>query len=233
MFTRTTSRIWTFAAATALLATVFAARAGGDEPFGLPTVAAPHGRLSITWRGLRQQMQAESYVIARCRALPDACTSVTALKFIAIAEQGRTHEGLARIGRINREVNLAIRALSTAAGAPPTKWTSPLETLAAGVGDCKQYAVLKYAALRDLGYPTDDLQLIILAIRSARRSHAVVAARHAGRWHILDNNTLHLLDSRSVDDYRPLFALDHRGVRQFVVPSRPEVAALPCDLAVG
>jgi predicted transglutaminase-like cysteine proteinase len=178
-------------------------------------------------------MQAEGFVIARCRALPDACTSVTALRFIAIVEEGRTHEGLARIGRINRAVNLAIRAVSTVSGAKPTKWTSPLETLAASVGDCKQYAVLKYAALRDLGFAPDDLRLIILTIRSQRRSHAVVAARHAGRWHILDNNTLQLIDSMNAGDYLPLFALDHRGVWQYVPPSRPEVAALPCHPAVG
>ena len=31
-------------------------------------------------------------------------------------------------------------------------WTSPFAALAAGAGDCKQYAVLKYAALQAAGF---------------------------------------------------------------------------------
>ena len=220
--------------AAALLLLGLAAQAELSEPFGLPTVAAPQGRLWITWRELQAQMQTEWPVIARCRAEPDTCTSAAALQFIAIVKEGEHHEGLSRIGRINRAANYSIRQLDTRnPRGVRTRWTSPLDTLAGGAGDCKQYAVVKYAAMREAGYAPDDVRLVILGIRSIRETHAVVVVREAGRWVILDNRTLELVDSRDLRDYLPLFALDHRGVGQFVLPPAPGIAAGPCDKAIG
>ena len=220
--------------AAALLLLGLAAQAELSEPFALPTVAAPQGRLWITWRELQAQMQTERPVIARCRAEPDTCTSAAALQFIAIVKEGEHYKGLSRIGRINRAVNYSIRQFDTARlRGVRTRWTSPLDTLAGGAGDCKQYALVKYAAMRDAGFAPDDLRLVILGIRSIRETHAVVVVREGGRWLILDNRTLELVDSRDLRDYSPLFALDHRGVWQFVLPPAPSIAAGPCDKAIG
>ncbi len=108
-----------------------------------------------------------------------------------------------------------------------TAWTSPLSALAAGVGDCKQYAVLKYAVLEDAGFAPDDLRLVVVRVKSLRNNHAVVAVRHAGQWFILDNRTLAVVESRKLlDYYQPLFMQDDRNGRQFVLPSGPKVAGL-------
>jgi predicted transglutaminase-like cysteine proteinase len=153
------SRILRIAAA--LLLTGFTAQADIAEPFGLATVAAPEGPLWETWRKLQRQIKAEQPVIARCRAEPHACSSPAALRFFAIVDQ--RHEGLARIGHVNRAVNLSIRAINDAEpDETHDEWTSSLVTLAVGAGNCKQYAVVKYAALRDLGYAADDLRLSFL-----------------------------------------------------------------------
>jgi hypothetical protein len=34
-------------------------------------------------------------------------------------------------------------------------------------------------------------------------------------------------------NYTPLFAMDYRGVHQFVLPPGPAIALGPCDKAVG
>ena len=218
----------------ALLLSGLAAQADIREPFGIPTVVAPNGPLWVTWRDLQAKIQSDQAIIARCRAEPDACPSPAARKFIAIVKEGDNHDGLARVGRINRAANFSIRPISaTASDDVNTAWTSPLEALAAGTGDCKQYAVLKYAALSDAGFALDDLRLVIVAVRSQRASHVVVVVRHAGRWFNADNRFLALVESHELSDYSPRFEFDHRGVRQFVLPSSPEVAGLPCDAAAG
>jgi predicted transglutaminase-like cysteine proteinase len=179
-------------------------------------------------------MQMDRAIVARCRKEPETCTSSAAQKFIAIVKEGDRHEGLSRIGRINRAVNFSIERLDTTnPAAVRTRWTSPLDTLSAGVGDCKQYSVLKYAALADAGFAPDDVQIIVLTINSMRQSHAVVAVRHAGRWYILDNRSLAVVESVELRNYLPLFALDRRGVRQFRPPPSPVVAGLPCNRIVG
>ena len=195
------------------------------EPFGLATAAAPESALSQTWRRLESQIEAEQPIIAQCRADPQSCRSAPAAEFIAIVAEGAGYEGLARIGHINRAANLAIRAVRRGAApdAVRAQWTSPLATLAAGAGDCKQFAVLKYAALEDAGLAADDLRIVILQLRARPESHAVVAVREEGRWLILDNRSLALVESSALlRQSAPLYSLDHRGVRQFF--EQPQVA---------
>ncbi|MGZ7132397.1 MAG: hypothetical protein ACXVH6_03335 [Halobacteriota archaeon] len=121
-------------------------RADSDEPFGLPTAVAPTGSLWIVWRQLESELLLDELIVAQCRANLETCTSPAALRFIAIVNEARQYEGDARIAHINRAINLAIRWKEG-----DEKWSSPLAALASGVGDCKSYAVTKYAALGDVG----------------------------------------------------------------------------------
>ncbi len=208
--------------AAALLLLGLTAQAAPNEPFGLVSTPAPQGPLWVTWRSLQSQMRAEQPVIARCRAAPQSCVAAPATKFIAIVAAGAGYQGLARIAHINRAANLAIRQIdSTTLPDYRDKWTSPLATLAAGIGNCKQYAVLKYAVLQDAGFAADDLSIVILKSRTLPQSHAVVALRNEEHWLILDNRSMAIVESRVLlDRYLPLFTLDRRGVRQFT----PQVA---------
>jgi predicted transglutaminase-like cysteine proteinase len=138
------------------------------------------------------------------------------LKLIAssIVELGLQRKGRIRLGWINRAVNMAIRSTSDwAQYGYADFWASPLQTLGNGAGDCEDYAVVKYAALRELGVSPDDLRLVIVQDKKREIGHAVVAVRQENRWLILDNRTMAILDAENVRDYRPLFALDQYGTR--------------------
>ena len=195
-----------------------------DEPFGRPTIVSTEVSLSATWRDLQLQLQSEQRIIAQCRADPQFCTSPAALQFLAIVNAGDQYDGLARIGHINLAVNLAIR--SVRASAVQTAWTSPLDALAAGFGDCKQFALLKYAALADAGLVQNDLRLVVVRIKALKNEpHAMIAVRNQARWSILDSRSSAIVESsKLLDYYEPEFTLDHRGVRQFIQTSSPVVA---------
>ena len=226
-----TMRMATIAFSLLLLCPV--ARAAGDEPFGLSTVAAAKGALSATWQNLQREIQFDQRIVVQCRAEPPSCASPAALRFIAIVNEGNGHAGLARIGHINRAVNLTIGAGGVTTH---SEWSSPLQTLAAGSGDCKQYAVLKYAALMDAGFAAEDLRLVIVRLKQPQNpetktvDHALVTVRNEADWIVLDNRTLAMIESQHVlDRFLPLFSLDHRGVRRFVQPLIGEAAAAPCS----
>jgi len=217
-------------AAAALLLLGLTAQTDIGEPFGLSTVAVSEGPLWVAWRDLQSQMKADQTIVKQCRLDPKSCPSAAALKFIAIVDEGQPYEALARIGHINRAANFAISSFDRTR-ATDDKWTSPLATLASGVGDCKQFSVLKYAALIDAGFAPDDLRVAILNSKLRHDMHAVVAVRNEGRWIILDNRSLSLADSNEIlDRYIPLYVLDHRGVRQFVLPQQMAegIDAAPC-----
>ena len=206
-----------FRAGAVLLLLGLTAQTELQDPFGLPTFVVADGLLPTTWEDLREEIEADRTIIARCRARPEDCSSPAALRFIAIVGEGQLHQGLARIGHINRAVNLSIRGIKNAA---PADWTSPLAALADGAGDCKQHAILKYAALRDVGLPVDSIRIVIVEDKVLHQKHALVAVREEGRWIFLNNHSSILAEGdQMAKRYVPLNVLDHVGVRAFMQPS--------------
>ena len=187
-----------------------------SEPFGLPAMTALPSNVSATWAGLQSRLLAEERTLAACRTDASACPA-TARRFLSIVELGRQRQGRALLGRINRAVNLSIRPMSDwAQYGVEDYWSSPLETLSNGAGDCEDYAIVKYVALRESGIVPDDLRLVIVRDIKDQTNHAVLAVRYEGKWLILDNRTLFMVDAEEVRHYYPLFVLDERGVRTFV-----------------
>jgi predicted transglutaminase-like cysteine proteinase len=190
-----------------------------DEPFGLSSVRAPQGLLWVKWRRVQQQMRAEAPVLATCRNT-EACASAGGRKLAAIIVQAQQRTGRARIDSVNRLVNAAIHYVTDQAlHGVPDLWTPPLATLAAGRGDCEDYAIAKYAALRESGLAESDLRLLIVHDRMTGEDHAVLAARHDGRWLILDNRHNALGEAALLPQLKPLYALAPDGVREFAGPS--------------
>ena len=177
-----------------------------QEPFGL--TATDNGSFAARWRLLQSSIRIEGQILAFCRTNPADCPAAAA-KFGAIVEAAHSRNGLARVGEVNRAVNLAIRPVSDQEqyGAPDI-WASPLMTFGSGAGDCEDYAIAKYVALRDAGMASDDLRLVVVYNRPAHENHMVAAARVEGRWHILDNRTMRLVADDEIADYAPLAVLD-------------------------
>lgn len=200
----------------------------GAEPFGLFAAMLPEGPLPAKWREVGRAVEAERLTLAACRADPDACAA-PARQFLAIVALAASHDGRARLGQINRAINLAIRPVSDLAQhGVDDRWSAPLATLAAGAGDCEDYAIAKLVALREAGVAADDLRLVILRDTAGSEDHAVAAARLDGRWLILDNRTLALVEDDAPVKYRPLFALDAGGAKRLA--AQPAlVAAAPTD----
>jgi predicted transglutaminase-like cysteine proteinase len=189
-----------------------------SEPFGLSAFRAPEGVLWVKWRGVEQDMRAETEQLDRCRDDRSTC-SPAALHFLRLVESAQTKEGRARIEMVNRAVNTAIRYTSDfAQHGVADRWTAPLASLATGRGDCEDYAIAKYAILRAAGMPATDLRLLLVRDRAVRQDHAVLAVRDGGRWLVLDNRHLMLADTSMLPQFTPLFTLDHHGVSLFAAP---------------
>ena len=187
------------------------------EPFGL--MAAPLNVVSEKWAELQSRIRSEQETLAACRSGDGDCPAA-ARGFLEIIELGRQHQGRARIGNINRAINLRIKPLSDWAHHGVSDfWSAPLATLADGAGDCEDYAIAKYVALREFGTVSDDLRLVVVRDIKRKTLHAVVAVRFDGEWLILDNRHLVLVNAVEAFHYFPLFVMDHRGVSEFSTAS--------------
>jgi predicted transglutaminase-like cysteine proteinase len=186
------------------------------EPFGLFASALSVGALREKWRGVERKLDDERVQLALCDGDRDRCASPAALQFLAIVDHARSREGRARLGEINRAINLAIRPMSDLAqyGAVDV-WSSPLATLGHGAGDCEDYAIAKFAALRHAGVAADDLRIVIMHDTIRDEDHAVAAARLDGHWLMLDNRRMAMVEDANVRNYRPTFVIDQDGVKRY------------------
>jgi predicted transglutaminase-like cysteine proteinase len=177
-------------------------------------LAAKLSESSAKWAELQTRILADKATLAGCRSGDRPCPPA-ARRFLSIVELARQRQGRARLGEINRAINLSIRPMSDLAQyGVEDYWASPLESLGSGAGDCEDYAIAKYVALEELGLSSDDLQIEIVRDVEHQATHAVVAVRYKDEWLILDNRTL-MMANADESPYYYLFALDHRGVRTF------------------
>jgi predicted transglutaminase-like cysteine proteinase len=195
----------------------------GDEPFGLFTFVAPDGQLWTKWRNVADDVRAEEPALVRCLADPKQC-SPAAAHFSAIVNDAREQKGRARLDLVNQRVNTAIRYKSDMAQwGVPDLWSPPLAanntgSFSTGFGDCEDFAIAKYVALRAAGVPAPQLRIMLVHDNMARMDHAVLAALYEGHWLILDNRWMTLVEDTEAKQFVPLFALNDQGVKLLAVP---------------
>src|SRR3954447_19973497 len=146
------------------------------EPFGLSVAAVPAGALQDKWSRLARKLDDDRVQIALCDGDRERCASEAALRFLTIVDSGRMRDGRARFGDINRAINLAIKPMSDLAQYGEIDvWTSPLVTFTRGAGDCEDYAIAKFVALRLAGVSPEDLRIVITHDPVRGEDHAVAA----------------------------------------------------------
>jgi hypothetical protein len=128
-----------------------------------------------------------------------------------------------RLNVVNHRVNNAIRYTSDMTQwGTADEWSAPLAagkgSFDTGLGDCEDYAIAKYVALRAAGVPAKQLRVLLVRDNIARLDHAVVAANEEGHWFILDNRWTAAVEDNDVRRFTPLFALDDEGVKLLAAP---------------
>jgi predicted transglutaminase-like cysteine proteinase len=189
------------------------------EPFGLFASRISSGGLREKWVGVERKLDDERVQLALCDGDRTRCVSPAALQFLAIVDNARARDGRARLGEINRAINLAIKPMSDMAQYGRIDvWSSPLDTFATGAGDCEDYAIAKFVALRMAGVSPDDLRIVIVRDTVRGEDHALAMARLENRWLTLDNRRMAMVEDADLRNSRPLFVIDDRGVMRFDDP---------------
>ena len=107
-----------------------------------------------------------------------------------------------RLDRVNHAINRVTYRDDSENWGRIDYWAAPEEFFLRG-GDCEDYAIAKYHSLKELGFPVEELRLLILWDDQRAVAHAVLAVGSAGDELVLDNVR---------DDVLPLAALPHYRV---------------------
>ncbi len=87
-------------------------------------------------------------------------------------------------------------------------WATPYEMIERG-GDCEDYAIAKYMALKQLGVSEQQMRIVIVQDDNLGGIiHAVLEVKHQGTAYLLDNQATRVVAASKVFHYRPVYAIN-------------------------
>jgi predicted transglutaminase-like cysteine proteinase len=103
-------------------------------------------------------------------------------------------------------------------------WATPVEFMTRG-GDCEDFAIAKYAALRALGVPDSKMRLAIVKDMQKNIPHAILIVYTNDGPMILDNQIKSVRADSSVRHYKPIYSINRTSWWLHTAPRATQVAS--------
>ncbi len=172
------------------------------------------GTTSWAWNTSQMRAAAQS-------AGPGALAALGPLQNLLI--EGQSQDDASRLLAVNQFFNLRIEFRpDIEVWGQEDYWATPLQSLAAGRGDCEDYVIAKYTSLLAMGMQRNRLRLVYVRARLADQqqpvAHMVLAyyATPSAEPVILDNLRADVLPASERGDLTPVFSFNSEGLWQGV-----------------
>jgi predicted transglutaminase-like cysteine proteinase len=87
-------------------------------------------------------------------------------------------------------------------------WATPVEFMSRG-GDCEDFAIAKYVALRALGVPVEQMRVAVVMDQTINQHHAILIVYDRDNTaYVLDNQIKRVRELSSVKRYKPIFSIN-------------------------
>ncbi|MDH3790918.1 MAG: transglutaminase-like cysteine peptidase [Rhodospirillales bacterium] len=199
-----------FCLAVLLVGTPLAAPGGREPPPGRAGgTQAAEQLYAGYWNAMTARMRDGAHA---CEGAPGGgCNLAHWVDWQALTDRLHGADARRQLAEVNRAVNRVRYRDDQDNWGRPDYWAAPREFLARG-GDCEDFAIAKYLALRALGYGPEDLRLLILFDTGRGTTHAVLAVVLDGRVLVLDNLHGAILPLGDLAHYRVRYSLNERIV---------------------
>jgi predicted transglutaminase-like cysteine proteinase len=87
-------------------------------------------------------------------------------------------------------------------------WGASPDRFFSGGGDCKDYAIAKYASLRALGFTDKDLRIAVVQDKVKDIAHAILIFYSGDKGYVLDNQNKNIEPIEAVNRYQPYFSIN-------------------------
>lgn len=130
----------------------------------------------------------------------------------------------AMAARVNQIMNEKPYILDNRNWGQSDYWETPVEFMSKG-GDCEDFAIAKYSALRTLGVPEERMRVAIVQDLVKNIPHAVLVVYTDEGPVILDNQNKSLVDGADAGRYKPIFSINREAWWLHTAPSGTQVAS--------
>ena len=157
----------------------------------------------------------------RARALYGDTAGDRAAEFVALIQNLQNADTETRLQRVNTFFNSRIRFTDDSQiWRQKDYWASPLETIGKGAGDCEDFTIAKFTALRLLGVPVNKLRLTYVKARIGGQSSSLSEAHMVLSYYenpsdiplVLDNLVDSIRPATQRPDLTPVFGFNSEGL---------------------
>ena len=128
-------------------------------------------------------------------------------EYAAFIESIRGLDRRTQIDEVNAYFNRAVYVPDDRNYGVGDYWATPQQLVTRG-GDCEDYAIAKYTALRALGISPSDMRIVVLKDLERHLPHAILVVYHEDKVLALDNNLARVVDTDRLHYYQPLYSIN-------------------------
>ncbi len=185
--------------------------------------------MASQWNRVVDRLPKLSAALSACAADPARCTAPWMGTWL---QARRAAAGLDRHGQlraVNRFFNRWPYKSDREIYRASEYWAAPDEFMA-NSGDCEDYAIAKFFALRELGFANRDLRIAVVYDNLRRIGHAVLAVYTEDDILILNNQTDTIASHARYDNFEPWYLVNETSLW---TAAGPALSALIPELSVA
>ncbi len=184
-----------------------AAKNRGNAIFGTTEIASQSFNALPQWVRVLRTMEVDRPTFSACARNAGKCGSSALRAWGKIIREARGLSPSAQLKSINRYFNRWPYKFDSEVYGTREYWATPAEFLKKS-GDCEDYAIVKYYALRELGFSAEELRVVILLDRIRGIGHAVLAVYVRDDILILDSLTDLIFSHTKYKHYIPQYSMN-------------------------
>ena len=158
------------------------------------------------WTRVMTTAGSQVEALSRCNPERDDC-SAAALSWQKVMREASGLSGLDQLKTVNGYFNRWPYRLDIDVYGENEYWATPLEFLRLS-GDCEDYSITKYYALKQLGVPVDKMRIVMLFDTIRGIAHAVLAVRQGDVTYVLDNLSDLVQPHQRYGHYQPQYSVN-------------------------
>ena len=203
------------AASIALAAAVGFATATAGNPaaaairnglFGTTEIRKTNVKVFYKWTGMIDRFRRELQTGAS-KCSPGLFSRCPLEDWKEFVDSLRGKDRMTQIKAIHRQMNRKRYIIDPRNWGVKDYWATPVQ-FGRKNGDCEDYAISKFMALRRLGFPNDRMRIVVLQDLNLNIAHAVLVVYYNGQRLVLDNQIRRVVPASRIRHYKPYYSLN-------------------------
>lgn len=174
------------------------------------------------WTEVVRKAPDQMAVLGQCRSVSSGCPSAAG-QWQDLLKEAEPLPAMEKLKRVNVFFNRWPYRLDQDAYGRSDYWAAPLEFFKTS-GDCEDFSIVKYFALKQLGFSSEGMRVVILKDDIRSLGHAVLVVLVEGQYWVLDNLSDPIFPDSLYTHYQPQYSVNESSRWIHI---RPMSGALP------